>query len=129
VRNDGNPGRPTVSFEELAYSNMLIVQALVELLGEKGILGNAEVVERVKRFRRETRHTLPKASGRGQAFPPDPRGTAVVVTAGDLISANMVMVETLLALLVDKGFLTRTELGELLAELREKAQRNLPRKQ
>ena len=40
--------RQTVSFEELAYSNMLQVQALVELLEEKGLLTRREVLERIK---------------------------------------------------------------------------------
>ena len=40
----------TVSFEELAYSNMLTLNALVELLAEKGLLSKQEVLERVKRL-------------------------------------------------------------------------------
>lgn len=47
----GPPNRPTVSFEELAYSTMLQVQALVELLEEKGLLTQHGVLERVKRLR------------------------------------------------------------------------------
>jgi hypothetical protein len=42
--------RQTVSFEELAYSNMLTLNALVELLDEKGLLQKHEVVERVKKL-------------------------------------------------------------------------------
>lgn len=122
-------GRPTVSFEELAYSNTLIVQALVELLTEKGLLGNAEVMERVRKLRRETRATYPRGSERGQESLADRKNAPVVVSASDLISGNMVMVEMLLALFVDKGFLTQAELQQLVAELREKAQRNIPRKQ
>jgi hypothetical protein len=37
----------TVSFEELAYSNMLTLNALVELLAEKGLLSKQEVVKRL----------------------------------------------------------------------------------
>ena len=37
-----------MSFEELAYSTMLQVQALVELLEEKGVLTQHEVLEQVK---------------------------------------------------------------------------------
>jgi hypothetical protein len=40
----------TVSFEELAYSNMLTLNALVELLTEKGLLSKQEVLERVKQL-------------------------------------------------------------------------------
>ena len=42
--------RQTVSFEELAYSNMLTLNALVELLTEKGLLSKQEVLERVKQL-------------------------------------------------------------------------------
>jgi len=126
---DRKSGRSTASFEELAYSNMLIVQALVELLGEKGLLGSAEVMERVKKLRRETRLTFPRDGELRHDSLADPKNTPVVVSAGDLISANMVVVETLLALFVDKGFLTRDELEELVVELRGKAQRSIPRKQ
>ena len=45
--------RQTISFEKLAYSNMLQVQALVELLEEKGLLTRQEVLERVKQLRAE----------------------------------------------------------------------------
>lgn len=48
---NSNEGRKTVSFEELAYSNMMIVQALVELLDEKGVLHAAEIMDRVKQLR------------------------------------------------------------------------------
>jgi hypothetical protein len=50
----GPPKRATVSFEELAYSTMLQVQALVELLDEKGLLTRHVVLVRVKRLRAET---------------------------------------------------------------------------
>ncbi len=45
--------RQTVSFEELAYSNMLQVQALVELPEEKKLVTRPEVLERVKQLRAE----------------------------------------------------------------------------
>lgn len=48
---DSGSDRRTVSFEELAYSNMLIVQALVELLAEKGLLNPSEITQRVKKLR------------------------------------------------------------------------------
>ena len=116
-------GRPTVSFEELAYSNMLIVQSLVELLAEKGIVNTAQVTERVKQLRQETKVSFPKKSDSRQAAASDPMAMPVVVTVGDLVSANMVIVESLLALLVDKALLTQDELEELVGELRSKAKR------
>ena len=44
------PNRSTVSFQELAYSNMLTLNALVELLAEKGLVGKDEILERVKQL-------------------------------------------------------------------------------
>jgi hypothetical protein len=42
--------RGTRNFQELAYSNMLTLNALVELLSEKGLLAKQEVLERVKKL-------------------------------------------------------------------------------
>ncbi len=47
--------RATVRVEDLAYSNMLSINALVELLDEKGILPKQEVLERVKKLGEEVR--------------------------------------------------------------------------
>jgi hypothetical protein len=47
----------SVSFEELAYSNMLVVQALVELLAEKGLLSQQEILSRVQKLKQETKVT------------------------------------------------------------------------
>jgi hypothetical protein len=47
---DSTPDRQAVSFEELAYSNMLTLNALIELLDEKGLIGKKEILERVKRL-------------------------------------------------------------------------------
>ena len=47
--------RATVRVEDLAYSNMLTVNALVELLDEMGILPKQEVLERVKKLGEEAR--------------------------------------------------------------------------
>jgi len=46
--------RQTVSFEERAYSNMLTLNALVELLSEKGLLTKQEILERVKQLQSQT---------------------------------------------------------------------------
>ena len=40
--------RATLSFQELALSNMLTLNALVELLDERGILAKPDVLDRVK---------------------------------------------------------------------------------
>ena len=42
--------RVTVGVEELAYSNMVTLNALVELLEEKGVVTKQEVFDRVKRL-------------------------------------------------------------------------------
>ena len=51
---DSTPDRQAVSFEELAYSNMLTLNALIELLDEKGLIGKKEILERVKRLQGQT---------------------------------------------------------------------------
>jgi hypothetical protein len=51
---DSTPNRQTVSFEELAFSRMLTLNALIELLDEKGLIGKKEIVERVKRLQAPT---------------------------------------------------------------------------
>jgi len=45
--------RSNVSFQELALSNMLTLNALVELLDERGILAKLDVLDRVKRLQAE----------------------------------------------------------------------------
>lgn len=49
--------RATVRVEDLAYSNMLSINALVELLDETGVLTKREVLERVKKLGEEARAT------------------------------------------------------------------------
>jgi hypothetical protein len=49
------PERKTVTFEELSYSNMLKLNALVELLTEKGVLTKPEILERIKKLQGETK--------------------------------------------------------------------------
>ena len=48
MASEGN--RETITFEELAYSNMLTLNALVELLAEKGLLSKQEVLDRVRQL-------------------------------------------------------------------------------
>lgn len=50
-----NAERKTVSFEELSYSNMLTLTALVDLLDEKGVVEKNEILDRVKRIQAELR--------------------------------------------------------------------------
>ena len=60
VQEDPKTGRVTVTIEELAYSNMFMVEALFELLAEKGILNGVEVKERVKKLQAETKLNFPR---------------------------------------------------------------------
>ncbi len=50
--------RATVRVEDLAYSNMILLDALVGLLDEKGILPKAEVVGRIKKLGDDARDAL-----------------------------------------------------------------------
>ncbi len=47
--------RATVRIEDLAYSNMLSINALVELLDETGVLPKREVLARVKKLGEDAR--------------------------------------------------------------------------
>jgi hypothetical protein len=42
--------RITVRVEELAYSNMMTLNSLIELLEEKGVVTKQEVLNRIKRL-------------------------------------------------------------------------------
>ena len=46
--------RVTVGVEELAYSNMMTLNALVELLEEKGVVSKQDVLDRIKRLQEQT---------------------------------------------------------------------------
>lgn len=59
MQEDPKAGRMRVSFEELAYSNMIVVEALVELLTEKGLLNRPEIEKRVKELKASTKVSFP----------------------------------------------------------------------
>ena len=48
----------TTSIEELTLYNMLLSEAIYEILADKGILNRAEVTERVKKLKTETKVNL-----------------------------------------------------------------------
>jgi hypothetical protein len=52
---DSMPNRQEASLEELAYSNMLTLNALIELLDEKRLVGKEDILERVKRLQTQLR--------------------------------------------------------------------------
>jgi hypothetical protein len=58
VRQDCQAGEGTNSIEELAIYNMLLSEAIYELLVDKGVVTRAEVTERIKKLRTETKVNL-----------------------------------------------------------------------
>ena len=50
---DGKTGRVVASFEEMALYNMVLVEALSELMIEKGVLDKSEVLKRVEKIKNE----------------------------------------------------------------------------
>jgi hypothetical protein len=56
--SDAKTGEVTASIEELAVYNMLLTEAIYEILADKGILTRSEVTERIKKLRTETKVNL-----------------------------------------------------------------------
>ena len=52
---DFKKGSVTASLEEIAHYNMLLTEAIFELLAEKDILTGAEVKERIQKLKAETK--------------------------------------------------------------------------
>ena len=52
---ESKDGNVTASVEELAHYNMLLTEAIFELLAEKDILTGAEVKERIQKLKAETK--------------------------------------------------------------------------
>ncbi|PYU21891.1 MAG: hypothetical protein DMG32_19490 [Acidobacteria bacterium] len=51
---DAKEGKVKASVEEIATYNMLLTEAIYELLADKGILSKEEVVERIQKLKEET---------------------------------------------------------------------------
>ncbi len=49
----------TALFEELAYPNLVLSEALSELLCEKGLITPEDVKQQVRKFREETKLNFP----------------------------------------------------------------------
>jgi len=64
------PKHPTVTFEELTYSNMRMLNALAERVAENGLLSKAEILERVEAPKGDEgeRMTGRSTTGPGRAF-------------------------------------------------------------
>jgi hypothetical protein len=58
MEHDDRTGEVTTSIEELAIYNMLLSEALFEILADKGHVTRAEVTERIKRMKSETKVNL-----------------------------------------------------------------------
>ena len=53
MEQNDKTGKVTATVQEIAYSNMFLVEAIFELLAEKGILTGEEVLERIKKLKSE----------------------------------------------------------------------------
>ncbi len=53
MQEDLKAGQITASFKELVYSNMLMVEAVVELLVQKNVITGDEVIETVKKLKEQ----------------------------------------------------------------------------
>jgi len=51
---DTKEGKVTASVEEIAHYNMLLTEAIYELLADKGIVSKEEVLERIRKLKEET---------------------------------------------------------------------------
>ncbi len=54
MEQDEKTGKLTTTIQEVAYYNMFLTEAILELLAEKGVLTGEEVLERVKKLKNET---------------------------------------------------------------------------
>jgi hypothetical protein len=57
---DAKDGQVTASIEEIARYNMLLTEAIFELLAEKNILSGVEVLERVRKLKEQTKVNIPR---------------------------------------------------------------------
>jgi hypothetical protein len=55
VEQNDKTGEVTASIQEIARYNMVLTEAIFELLAEKGILTGIEVKERVEKLKAETK--------------------------------------------------------------------------
>ena len=55
MEQDDKTGKLTATLQEIAYYNMFLVEAIFELLAEKGILTGEEVKDRIRKLKSETK--------------------------------------------------------------------------
>jgi hypothetical protein len=58
LQQDNKTEEVTTSIEELALYNMLLSEAICEILADKGILDRVEVTEHIKKLKSETKVNL-----------------------------------------------------------------------
>lgn len=58
TKEDLQSSRVVASFEQVTLSNLVLLEALVELLIEKNLLTRDEIMERVKKLNAETRQLV-----------------------------------------------------------------------
>jgi len=58
MERDEKTGDVTATIQEIAQYNLVLTEAIFELLSEKGILTDAEVKERIAKLKAETRLTF-----------------------------------------------------------------------
>jgi hypothetical protein len=108
MRSSLATSKTTASFEEITFSNMFVMEALVEQLGEKGLIDRERLTKRVRELTRETR-LVP-------ALTPIEQAIAVSATEAMLTSSHFVL-DLLMDLLFDKGFLSLNEIDDLKTKL------------
>lgn len=57
---DCKEGNVTASIGEIAQYNMLLTEAIFEILAEKNVLTGVEVLERIKKLKAETKLNFPR---------------------------------------------------------------------
>lgn len=55
MQQDNKTGEVTSSIEEIALHNMLLSEALFEILADNGYVTRSEVTERIKKLKAETK--------------------------------------------------------------------------
>jgi hypothetical protein len=55
MKQDSKTGNVAATIQEIARYNMVLTEAIFELLAEKGILTGVEVKERVEKLKKETK--------------------------------------------------------------------------
>jgi len=77
--------RITLSVQQLAFGNSLTLTALVEILEEKGLIQQGEVLQRIK-FNSNRKPTLEGSSHKFKERAPEARSVSVHSSSGNIYS-------------------------------------------